>query len=85
MCCFTQSILTLPLSVGGQTHGRTQQRLQDAFVNVGRSDVRETLWTASCWFALAPQERDEAMMLSQLTFRESESLTEAGAAREKST
>ena len=56
-----------------------EQRLQDALVNVGSSDVR---WTASCWFALAPRERDEAMMLSQLTFRESESLTKAGAARE---
>ena len=29
------------------------------------------------------RERDEAMMLSQLTFRESESLTKAGAAREE--
>jgi len=37
------------------------------------------------WFALAPRERDKAMMLSQLTFRESESLTKAGAAREEST
>jgi len=62
-----------------------EQGLQDALVNVGSSDVRETSWTASCWFALAPQERDEAMMLSQLTFRESESLTKAGAAREEST
>ena len=60
-----------------------EQRLQDALVNVGSSDVRETLWTASCWFALALRERDEAMMLSQLTFRESESLTKAGAAREE--
>ena len=60
-----------------------EQRLQVALVNVGSSDVRETLCTASCWFALAPQERDEAMMLSQLTFRESESLTKAGAAREE--
>ncbi len=50
-----------------------EQRLQDALVNVGSCDVREMLWTASCWFALAPRERDEAMMLSQLTFRESES------------
>ncbi len=60
-----------------------EQRLQDTLVNVGSSDVRETLWTASCWFALALRERDEAMMLSQLTFRESESLTKAGAAREE--
>jgi hypothetical protein len=45
----------------------------NALVNVGSCDVRETSWTASCWFALALQERDEAMMLSQLTFRESES------------
>ncbi len=60
-----------------------EQLLQDALVNVDSSDVRETLWTASCWFALAPRERDEAMMLSQLTFRESESLTKAGAAREE--
>jgi len=60
-----------------------EQRLQDALVNVGSSDVRETLCAASCWFALAWRERDEAMMLSQLTFRESESLTKAGAAREE--
>jgi len=39
-----------------------EQRLQDALVNVDSSDVRETLWTASCWFALALQERDEAMI-----------------------
>jgi hypothetical protein len=58
-----------------------EQRLQDALVNVGSCDIREMLWTASCWFALAPQERDKAMMLSQLTFCESESLTKAGAAR----
>ena len=62
-----------------------EQRLQDALVNVGSSDVGETLWTVSCWFALAPRERDEAMMLSQLTFCESESLTKAGAVREEST
>ena len=60
-----------------------EQRLQDALVNVGSSDARETSWTASCWFALALQERDKAMMLSQLTFRESESLTKASAAREE--
>jgi len=60
-----------------------EQRLQEALVNVGSSDVRETLWTASCWFALAPRERDEAMMISQLTFRESENLTKAGTAREE--
>jgi len=47
--------------------------LQDALMNVGSCDVREMSWTASCWFALAPQERDKAMLLSQLTFRESES------------
>ena len=62
-----------------------EQRLQDALVNVGSSDFRETSLTASCWIALAPQERDEAMMLSQLTFHESENLTKAGAAREEST
>ncbi len=62
-----------------------EQRLQDALVNVGSSDIRETPLTASCWIALAPRERDEAMMLSQLTFRESENLTKAGAAREEST
>ncbi len=50
-----------------------EQQLQDALVNVGGCDVREMSWTASCRFALAPRERDEAMMLSQLTFRESES------------
>ena len=50
-----------------------EQRLQDASVNVGGYDLRETLWTASCRFALALRERDEAMMLSQLTFHESES------------
>ncbi len=42
-------------------------------MNVGGCDVRETLWTATYRFALAPRERDKAMMLSQLTFRESES------------
>ncbi len=26
MCCFTQNILTLRLSVGGRTHGRTDTR-----------------------------------------------------------
>ncbi len=36
---------------------------------------------SSAAFALAPRERDEAMMHSQLTFCESESLTKAGAAR----
>jgi hypothetical protein len=58
-----------------------EQQLQDALVNVGSCDIREMLQTASCWFALAPQERDKAMMLSQITFRESESLTKASAAR----
>jgi hypothetical protein len=58
-----------------------EQQLQDALVNVGSCDVRETLRTASCWFALALQERDKAMMLSQLTFHESQSLTKAGTAR----
>ncbi len=50
-----------------------EQRLQGALANVGSCDVREMSWTASCWFALAPLERDEAMMLSHLTFCESES------------
>jgi hypothetical protein len=58
-----------------------EQQLQDALVNVGICDVRETSQTASCWFALALQEKDKVMMLSQLTFYESESLTKAGAAR----
>ncbi len=58
-----------------------EQQLQEVLVNVGSCDVRETSRTASCWFALALRERDEAMTLSQLTFRESESLTKAGAAR----
>ncbi len=58
-----------------------EQQLQDVLVNDGSCDVREMSRTASCWFALAPRESDEAMMLSQLTFRESESLTKAGAAR----
>jgi hypothetical protein len=58
-----------------------EQQLQDALVNVGSCDIRETSRTASCWFALAPQERDKAMTLSILTFRESESLTKAGAGR----
>ncbi len=58
-----------------------EQQLQDASVNVGSCDVRETSQTASCWFALVPPERDKAMMLSQLTFHESENLTKAGAVR----
>ena len=48
---------------------------------VGSCAVREMSWTASCWFALACA--DEAMMLSQLTFHKSESLTKAGTAREE--
>ncbi len=58
-----------------------EQQLQDTLVNVGSCDIREMSRTACCWFALAPQERDQAMTLSQLTFRESECLTKAGAAR----
>jgi hypothetical protein len=58
-----------------------EQRLQDALVNVGSCDVRETSRNASCWFALVLQERDKAMMLSQLTFCESENLTKASTAR----
>ncbi len=31
MCCFTQNILTLRLSVGGQTHGRTDGRTENIY------------------------------------------------------
>ncbi len=78
----TASKLHIHVKWASQHKTRQDSRAATArrMVNVGSCDARETLWTASCWFALAPLERDEAMMLSQLTFRESESLTKAGTA-----
>jgi hypothetical protein len=93
MCCYVVQIFCLKINFEGLLNAKSsrhhdtrldktqEQQLQDALVNVGSCDIRETLRTASCWFALAPRGRDEAMTLSQITSRESESLTKAGAAR----